>query len=228
MTDQSARTQQIHPAAFGALYEALSVIYHYKKDLEKFLRTRSARYPELVVGLDFDGYKRAFAEEFVDRLQAGEGKYRDLTLEIMIEVAEMDSFPKGCPVTPEWWHHDLHDRRPKGPYRVGGPAGSAPVSDMSRAPGVIRRHAGSNGSRLAPAWRYIGLRDSRLTTTCTPAPRIGRCGDTGRSPCQWGAAPCIRRTRSARAVGVPSTMCGMLGMFSTKFFGNCPPALVRS
>ncbi|MGV9270274.1 restriction endonuclease [Kitasatospora sp. NPDC003701] len=107
MRNQSARTQQINPAAFSALYEALSVIYHYKKDLEKFLRTRSARHPELVADLDFDGYKRSFAEDFVDRLQADEGKYRDLTLEIMIEVAQMDSFPSLK------WHQDAATLLPK-------------------------------------------------------------------------------------------------------------------
>ncbi|WP_033349461.1 restriction endonuclease [Kitasatospora aureofaciens] len=107
MTNQSSRTQQIHPAAFSALYEALSVIFFYKKELKKFLQTRAAKHPELVAGLDFDGYKRAFAEEFVDRLQEGGAKYRDLALNIMLEVAQMDSFPSLK------WHEDAATLLPK-------------------------------------------------------------------------------------------------------------------
>ncbi|HKR51533.1 MAG TPA: hypothetical protein VJT72_18520 [Pseudonocardiaceae bacterium] len=63
---------RIHPGAYGALIEALASIYWYKKDLKKFIQTRAAEHPELLVGLDFDGYKRVFAEEFVDRLMADE------------------------------------------------------------------------------------------------------------------------------------------------------------
>lgn len=44
-------------------------------------------------GLNFDDYKRVVAEDFVDRLQADENRYRDLTLAIMLEVAQMDRFP---------------------------------------------------------------------------------------------------------------------------------------
>lgn len=86
------QARRIHPGAYGALIEALAAIYWYKKDLKKFIQTRAAEHPQLLVGLDFDGYKRAFAEEFVDRLMADEEQYRDLTLKIMLEVAQMDSF----------------------------------------------------------------------------------------------------------------------------------------
>ncbi|MGY5132833.1 restriction endonuclease [Streptomyces nigrescens] len=87
------RTQKIHPGAYQALVEALASIYWYKKDLKKFIQTRAAERPSLVAGIDFDGYKRVFAEEFVDRLMAEEGQNRDLTLNIMLEVAQMHSFP---------------------------------------------------------------------------------------------------------------------------------------
>ncbi|NEA65305.1 restriction endonuclease [Streptomyces sp. SID12488] len=86
------QARRIHPGAYGALIEALASIYWYKKDLKKFIQTRAVEHPKLLVGLDFDGYKRAFAEEFVDRLMADEEQYRDLTLKIMLEVAQMDSF----------------------------------------------------------------------------------------------------------------------------------------
>lgn len=87
------RAQRIHPAAYGALVEALARIYWYKRDLIKFLRLRASDHPELIAGLDFEGYKIAFAEEFVDRLMEDEDRYRDLTLAIMLEVSQMQSFP---------------------------------------------------------------------------------------------------------------------------------------
>ena len=90
---RSTTAKQIHPAAYGALVEALAAIYWYKKDLAKFIKVRAREYPSLLNGLDFDAYKRSFAEEFVDRLQEHETQYRDLTLSIMLEVAQMDRFP---------------------------------------------------------------------------------------------------------------------------------------
>ncbi|MCX5233950.1 hypothetical protein OG824_01700 [Streptomyces prunicolor] len=89
----SMRAQRIHPAAYGALVEALARIYWFKKDLIKFLRLRASEQPELVAGLTFEDYKIAFAEEFVDRLMADEDRYRDLTLSIMLEISQMESFP---------------------------------------------------------------------------------------------------------------------------------------
>lgn len=93
MTTDSPRTQKIHPAAYGALVEALAVIYWYKKDLRKFLCQRTTESPELVVGIDFDDYKRVVADEFVDRLMADEQAHRQLTLDLMFEVAGMENFP---------------------------------------------------------------------------------------------------------------------------------------
>ncbi|MCX5440898.1 restriction endonuclease [Streptomyces sp. NBC_00063] len=89
----TGRARKIHPAAYNALIEALACIYWYKKDLRKFIETRAVGRSGLVAGLDYDGYKRAFAEEFVDRLMADEEQYRDLTLSVMLEVAQMDTFP---------------------------------------------------------------------------------------------------------------------------------------
>ncbi|MFH0521832.1 restriction endonuclease [Streptomyces sp. M41] len=87
------RAQRIHPAAYGALTEALATIYWYKQDLAQFIRRRSTGHPELISGLDFDAYKRVFADEFVDRLMEHEDRYRDITLALMLEIAQMTSFP---------------------------------------------------------------------------------------------------------------------------------------
>ena len=93
VASRSTTSKQIHPAAYGALVEGLSVIFWFKKELKRFILARTASHPALVAGLDFEDYKRVIAEEFVDRLQADEDRYRDLTLEIMLEVAQMDRFP---------------------------------------------------------------------------------------------------------------------------------------
>lgn len=87
------RAQRIHPAAYEALTEALARIFWYKPELAEFIRVRSEEYPELVVGLDFTDYKIRFASAFVARLKAGEDRFRDLTLSIMLEVAQRNSFP---------------------------------------------------------------------------------------------------------------------------------------
>ncbi|WP_405591500.1 restriction endonuclease [Streptomyces sp. NBC_01092] len=89
----SARSQRIHPAAYGALSHALAAIYWYKRDLATFIRRRVIDYPELLVGIDFDDYKARFADEFVDRLMEHEEEYRDLTLDLMLEVSQLEEFP---------------------------------------------------------------------------------------------------------------------------------------
>lgn len=67
-------------------------------------------------------------------------------------------------------HDDAHDLMPKGRCRVDGLAGSVLFNTMTRLPGEIRHQPGSIGFQLAPAWRYVELRDSRPTTTSTPVP----------------------------------------------------------
>jgi len=93
VASRSTTAKQINPSAYDALIEALAAIYWYKKDLARFIRVRARDYPALLSGIDFDDYKRSFAQDFVDRLQDREAQHRDLTLAIMLEVAQMDSFP---------------------------------------------------------------------------------------------------------------------------------------
>ncbi|MFF8315376.1 hypothetical protein [Streptomyces lydicus] len=89
---QKGQAQEIRPGAYGALIEALACIYWYEKGLRRFIETRAAGRPALVEGLDYDGCKRAFAEEFLDRLMADEEQYRDLILSVIPEVAQMEAF----------------------------------------------------------------------------------------------------------------------------------------
>ncbi|WP_235215418.1 restriction endonuclease [Phaeacidiphilus oryzae] len=93
MAVESMQPKPISPAAYGALSVALKSIFWYKRDLEKYIRRWAKGHPELLDGLDFDDYKWATADEFVDRLQADESDYGDLTFRLMVEISEMASFP---------------------------------------------------------------------------------------------------------------------------------------
>ncbi|WP_329177269.1 restriction endonuclease [Streptomyces sp. NBC_01477] len=94
MAAEPMPTKPISPAAYGALATALKHIFWYKDDLAGFIRRWAKGCPELLAGLNFSGYKWQTAEEFVDRLQADEDRYGKLAFNLMIEVAEMPSFPK--------------------------------------------------------------------------------------------------------------------------------------
>ncbi|MEW2046605.1 hypothetical protein [Streptomyces sp. NPDC005476] len=92
-TVTSRRARKIEPAAYDALTEALARIYWYKPDLARFLQIRASEHPELVSGLDFTNYKVVFAGQFVERLRVGEDRYQGLTLSLMLEISQMESFP---------------------------------------------------------------------------------------------------------------------------------------
>src|SRR5207302_1639676 len=49
--------------------------------------------PELLAGLNFRDMKRVVADQLVDRLIQQEGKYQQVTLRLMLEVASMTRFP---------------------------------------------------------------------------------------------------------------------------------------
>lgn len=94
MASQPGPAKSIHPAAYGKLAMALKSIYWFKADLKTFIYRRAKEHPDLLAGFNFDGYKWQTADEFVDRLMEREDRYRDLTLDIMLEVAGMQSFPE--------------------------------------------------------------------------------------------------------------------------------------
>ena len=75
---QTAPNWDISPGAYGALSEALAVIYWNKPAFHRFVRTFLRDHSELLVGIDFTGPKREAADEIVDRLMADEPRYHDL------------------------------------------------------------------------------------------------------------------------------------------------------
>ncbi|MFB7811418.1 restriction endonuclease [Streptomyces virginiae] len=93
MQQSSARTKVINPSAYNALADALAVVFWNKPPFQRYLRGMLAKYSELVAQLDFSVTKRETSGRLVDYLRANEGRYADLTIELMIDVAEMDRFP---------------------------------------------------------------------------------------------------------------------------------------
>lgn len=87
------KAQRIDPLAYNALAHALAVVYWYKKPLERFLRVALKDVPEIVARLDFNAPKRETAGVLVDLLMANEARYQDVTISLMLNVAQMDAFP---------------------------------------------------------------------------------------------------------------------------------------
>jgi hypothetical protein len=85
--------KKISAAAYQALRDAIPAITWNKRPFETFLRTALREHSELLIGLNFTDTKRAVADELVDRLIGDEGKYRDVTLRLMLEISSMTRFP---------------------------------------------------------------------------------------------------------------------------------------
>lgn len=94
MTSQSRR-KRLSAEAYQALRNALPVIVWYKKQAFKpFLRAALRDHPELLARLDFEGAtKRETADELIERLIDGEDKYQATTIQLMLEIANMERFP---------------------------------------------------------------------------------------------------------------------------------------
>jgi len=79
--------QRISTEAYDALREALAVITWFKPEFESFLRAALREHPEVLTPLNFNDTKRHVADALVARLVANEARYRDVTLRLMVEVA---------------------------------------------------------------------------------------------------------------------------------------------
>ncbi len=91
----ASRDNRISPLAYIALREALSSVVWYKeRSLRPFLQAALRDHPEVLAGIDFKGpSKREIVGAVVDRLTAGEAKYRSTTIYLMLDVADMIHFP---------------------------------------------------------------------------------------------------------------------------------------
>lgn len=84
-------SKRISAAALMALREALSVVYWYKGDLEKFLKVCLHDSP-LIMHLNWSGYKRDIVTELVERLCKNESANQEALLYLMIEVSRIADF----------------------------------------------------------------------------------------------------------------------------------------
>ncbi len=91
---ESQTSKRISGAAYNALRSAIAYVFWYKPTLEKYLRASLREHPELLGGVNFGLSKREIADEVVDRLIAGERVYQHATVQLMVELANMQRFPE--------------------------------------------------------------------------------------------------------------------------------------
>lgn len=85
--------KKISAEAYQALRDALAVIVWNKRPFETYVRTALRDRPDVLAGLPFGEPKRIVADLLVDRLMTDEGRYQEVTLNLMLEIASMSSFP---------------------------------------------------------------------------------------------------------------------------------------
>ena len=85
--------KRISGEAYQALREALAAIVWNKRPFESYLRAALRESPELLAGLPFGEPKRAIADLLVDRLMRAESDYQLVTLNLMLEISSMTTFP---------------------------------------------------------------------------------------------------------------------------------------
>ena len=93
MQHPSARSKMLNPSAYNALADALTVIFWNKPPFERYVRGMVQNHSELLARLNFTSTKRETSGMLVDLLRANETRYRDLTLAMMLDIAEMKRFP---------------------------------------------------------------------------------------------------------------------------------------
>lgn len=85
--------KRLSTESYQALRNALAVVTWYKRSFESLVRTALREHPELLAGLNFDDLKRRVADEVVARLVAQEDRYQKLSIQLMLEIAAMKTFP---------------------------------------------------------------------------------------------------------------------------------------
>jgi hypothetical protein len=89
-----ASYKRISGTAYQALRTTIARVFWYKPTLEKYLRTALRDHPELLAGIDFKAKKWQIADQLVDRLIEKEHTYQQATVQLMVELANMTTFPE--------------------------------------------------------------------------------------------------------------------------------------
>ncbi|MEO3849550.1 restriction endonuclease [Streptomyces sp. B8F3] len=90
---QDARKKTISPHAYNALASALTLVYWNKPEFRRYVTAMLGSHTELLARLDFTGTKRETSGQLVELLRANEARYLDLTVALMLDLADMDRFP---------------------------------------------------------------------------------------------------------------------------------------
>ena len=91
------RTQRISANAIGALKDALTAGFWFKKDLYEYAKAAVAGEPLFLAGIEWtssDQYKRDSVSTFVDRLVREQDEHQPLLLALLVDVSEMTEFPQ--------------------------------------------------------------------------------------------------------------------------------------
>ncbi|MER5600200.1 restriction endonuclease [Streptomyces sp. NPDC002265] len=90
---QSSARKTMNPSAYLALVEALTAIFWNKKPFEMYVRAMLRDHSELLARLDFVATKREVSGQLVNLLRSNEARYLDLTVALMLDIADMGTFP---------------------------------------------------------------------------------------------------------------------------------------
>jgi len=85
--------KRVSPNAIQALKDALASAFWYKRDLRAYLNA-AAEDNHLLAGVDWEDYKWSIVEVVIDRMVQDPERYQTALVQLMIDVAAMEEFPK--------------------------------------------------------------------------------------------------------------------------------------
>lgn len=88
--------KRISERAWNALHDAFCSFWYFKPSMRRWLAIALQEHPRLLSGIDFDqDTKREASEVIIDRLRRGEDKYRDLVIDLLLQLDTFDPrFPE--------------------------------------------------------------------------------------------------------------------------------------
>ncbi len=88
-----APSQRVSPNAIQALKDALTAAFWYKNDLRGYLNSALAE-DALLAGVNWEDYKWSIVDVVVDRMVQQPERYQTALVQLMVDVAAMEEFPK--------------------------------------------------------------------------------------------------------------------------------------
>jgi len=94
MVLKSGIHKKISATAYTRLEDALAYAFWYKSSLERYVRTAFREHPEITSGVDFSAPKRDVSNQVIGRLARYESSCQSATVQVMVELSNMGSFPE--------------------------------------------------------------------------------------------------------------------------------------